>query len=108
MRSKPCDLGNFFRGARQNNDVRKNRFERLDLQATVMDVNVGVARARLDGRVRLKHAFYHKDDDKVAEMELVGYVDFDTGAGTVRGLTLVTDRGAYGNMPFGVALRLVP
>ncbi|MBI3722140.1 MAG: hypothetical protein HY248_06260 [Fimbriimonas ginsengisoli] len=88
----------------ENNDVRKNRFEELSLKASVIAADGGQCRARLDGRMKMRHDFYHKEDGKVVEATVVGYLDFDATQLTVRGLKLVTDEATYGCGSFGVAV----
>src|SRR5262249_55054390 len=96
-----------FYPSTENNDVAKNRIEEQALTATVVSVRDGVARARLEGRLRMKHPFYHKDDDNVVEATVVGFVDFEEGKDGVRSLRLVTDKATYGRTTFGVAVRSV-
>jgi hypothetical protein len=94
----------------ENNNVAKNRIEEQPLRATVLSVKGGVARARLDGRLKMKHAFYHRDDDSRVEAALVGFLEYEPRTGAVRDLQLVTDGATYGarQFPFGVAVRAVP
>src|SRR5262245_43619140 len=42
----------------ENNDVTKNRIEQQELTARVLSFSGGLARARLDGQLRMKHSFY--------------------------------------------------
>jgi hypothetical protein len=97
----------YFYPSTENNDVRKNRIEAVELRATVVSVENGVARARLDGRLTMEHWFYHKADGNRVNATLVGYLDFDPATRRVRSLRLVTDQATYANRPFGVALREV-
>jgi hypothetical protein len=97
----------------ENTDVRKNRLDEQALTATVLSVRDDVARARVEGRLRMKHSFYHKDTDEFVEARVLGVLEFEPGRGVVRSLRLVTDRATYGGAggnrhPFGVAVRSVP
>jgi hypothetical protein len=92
----------------ENNNVKKNRIDRQALRATVLSVKKGVARVRLDGSLRMKHTFYHKDDDSFVEATVVGFMDVDVGKKQVRALQLITDKATYRNMPFGVAVSTMP
>ena len=94
----------------ENNNVAKNRIEEQSLRGTVLSVKDGVARARLDGRLKMKHPFYHRDDDNRVEAGLLGFLDFEPRTGAVRDLQLVTDGATYGarQFPFGVAASAVP
>lgn len=104
---------NHFYPPTENTDLAKNRIDKLTLQARVEAIDKGVARARLEGRLRMKHPFYHKDDKNFVEADLIGYLEFDVGKQSVRSLRLVTDNGRYGGdvnsmQPFGAAVRAVP
>jgi len=99
----------YFYPQTENNDVSTNRIDRASLKATVVSVKDGVARARLDGSLKMKHAFYpHRDDDKVVEATVVGYVDADPARPRVRVLRMVTDEATYGAERFEAALREAP
>jgi hypothetical protein len=89
----------------ENNDPAKNTIREQSLRGKVIRVGNGVAVARLDGRLVMRHDFYHKPDGKVVEAGLLGYVEFDPAAGKVRSLRLVTDGATYGGGKFGVAVR---
>src|SRR4051812_7200689 len=80
-----------FYPATENNDLAKNRIQRLTLRAAVVPVESGVARARLEGELRMVHPFYHKDDGKTVEARVLGFVDFEVGPRRVRSLRLVTE-----------------
>jgi len=92
----------------ENNDVQKNALQEQALTATVLSVNNGLVRARLDGRLRMTHSFYQKEDGKVVEANLVGYIEFEAAGGHIRTLRLATENAAYGGGTFGVAIRSVP
>ncbi|MBM4069058.1 MAG: hypothetical protein FJ271_08960 [Planctomycetes bacterium] len=103
---------NHFYPPTENTDLAKNRIDQQTLQARVEAIDKGVARARLEGRLRMKHPFYHKDDNYFVEADLVGYLEFDVGKQAVLSLRLVTDNGRYGvdgksMQPFGAAVREV-
>jgi hypothetical protein len=96
----------------ENNDLATNRFESVALKATLVSVTSVIARARLEGRFRLKHPFYHKEDGNHAEAGVVGFLEYEPVGGRIRSLRLVTDQASYGEagrtQPYGVALRTVP
>ncbi len=89
----------------ENNDVSKNRIERQTLKATVVSVQNGLARSWIEGELRMQHSFYHKEDGKVVEATVLGFIDFEPAKQTIRSFQLVTDHGAYGGGTFGVAVR---
>ena len=92
----------------ENNDPKKNEIREQSLRGKVIEVKGGVAVARLDGRLVMRHDFYHKPDGKVVESGLLGYVAFEPATGEVRALRLVTDGAKYGGGKFGVAVRSEP
>ena len=89
----------------ENNDPKKNEIREQSLRGKVIEFKDGVALARLDGRLVMRHDFYHKPDGKVVTTGLLGYVEFEPTTGKVRSLRLVTDGGTYGGGKFGVAVR---
>ena len=89
----------------ENNDPKKNGIREQALRGKVIALKDGVAVARLDGRLVMRHDFYHKPDGKVVETALLGYVEFEPATGAVRSFRLVTDGATYGGGKFGVAVR---
>ena len=101
----------YFYPATENNDPAKNRIERLSLKATIVSMTggrAGIARARIEGSLKMKHSFYHRDDDNVVEATVVGFMDFEPGKRRIRSLRMVTDKATYNGGTFGVAVRSVP
>ena len=97
-----------FYPSTENNDVAKNRIDEQELRATVLSVKDGVVRARLDGSLKMKHRFYHKDDDNFVDATVVGVLDYDQATRKVRALQLATDKATYGRTTFGVVVRSEP
>jgi hypothetical protein len=94
----------------ENNDLKTNRTEEQSLKATVLSIQDGVVRARLEGTLKMKHAFYpRREDSNKVETALLGMLEFEPGKPAIRELRLVTDRGTYGgpNQHFGAALHRV-
>jgi hypothetical protein len=89
----------------ENNDPKKNEIREQALAAKVIELKDGVALARLDGRLVMRHDFYHKSDGNTVETGLVGYLEFEPASGRARSLRLVTDGATYGGGKFGVAVR---
>jgi hypothetical protein len=97
-----------FYPATENNDVSKNRFLEQRLMATVVESKPQRVRIRLDGGFKMEHNFYHKDDGKVVEAMLSGFVDLDPSAGKVLSLRMVTQKATYGGGQFAVAVHSTP
>ena len=89
----------------ENNDVSKNRFERQSLKVTVVSIQEGEARARIEGELKMQHSFYHKEDGKVVEATVLGFIDFELSPRNIRSFQLVTEQATYGGGTFGVAVR---
>ncbi len=98
----------YFYPSTENNDVRKNRMDELKLRATVLSVQNGRARARLDGRLKMKHPFYHREDENVVEATVLGLLDFEPATQTVHALQLATEQATYGRIRFGVVVSSLP
>src|SRR5207245_6355852 len=78
----------------ENNDVSKNRFERRSLKAEIVSIHNGEARARIEGELKMRHNFYHKEDGKVVEAKVVGFLDFEPSSRTIRSFHLVPHQAA--------------
>jgi hypothetical protein len=87
----------------------QHRLEEGSLKGTVIAVEKGVVRARLDGRSKVLHKFYPNPRTQPAESAatVVGYLDYDAASGKVQVLRLVTDQGRFDKMELGVAVRSV-
>jgi hypothetical protein len=89
----------------ENNDTSKNEFKQQEFRLKVLSASGGVARARIDARLVMRHDFYHKSDGKTVDATLVGYLDWSPADTKVKAFRLVTDRAAYGGGTFAVAIR---
>jgi hypothetical protein len=96
----------------ENTSTSTNRIDQQSTKATVISVEEGVVRAKIEGSLKMRHPFYHRDTDEFAEAAVIGFVDFERGQPKIRSLRLVTDKASYGAaghmQPFGVAVRSVP
>ncbi len=97
----------------ENTNSAKNRFDALRVTGHVEGIENGIITARLMGQLRMKHPFYHDDDDNVVDARLVGYLDFDARGERRPTLRLVTHEATYGGsvngvQPFGAAARSTP
>lgn len=95
-----------FYPATENNDVSKNKFLERKLNATVVTKGKDGTRVRLDGKLKMQHSFYHKDDGKIVEADVTGFLDFNNGK--VTSLKMVTEKATYGGGQFAVAVRSMP
>jgi len=88
----------------------RHKLEQHALKATVLSVQDGVVRVRLDGSLKLNHSFYpgRQDTNAFVEGTVVGYVDYDTSKKKIAALRLVTVEATYVKTPIGVAARSVP
>jgi hypothetical protein len=93
------------------NDLSKNRLDERALKLTAVAVEDNRIRARIDGRLKMKHPFYPgRDDDNFVNATIVGLMEFDPAKPQIHSLQVVTDEATYGAgnrlQPFGVALQL--
>jgi hypothetical protein len=97
----------------ENTAFEKNRIENMSIQSRVESTSKDAVRTRIEGRFRMKHPFYHKDDDNFVEATIVGMMEFDRRAQRIASFRLVTDDATYGSSAarpqvFGIAVRSVP
>jgi hypothetical protein len=92
----------------ENTDFEKNRIDEQSLRARIESIDGSVARASITGRLKMKHPFYHQDDQNFVETDIRGYLEFDVTRRQLRSLRLVTDNAKYGAQTFGVAVRSLP
>jgi hypothetical protein len=92
----------------QNEEKTQANRSRVDVAAfrmTVLALEGGLARARIDGKVRLKHTFYPGgQSEDFADSELLGFVDFDVAQRTVQRLRMATTKATYGGTDFRASL----
>jgi len=90
----------------ENNDVSKHEFEEISLRATPLPAKDGMARARLEGRFKMRHDFYPgRKDGRLAEARIDGILKYDPKTRTVPSLALTTHEATYGPGTFAVAVR---
>ena len=99
-------LRHFYPQTEQCDDEKPltNRIDRMALSAIAESAKNGLVHARLEGSLRMKHAFYPgRDDDNFVDATLAGYLDYEPKTGRVRNLRLVTDEATYGKERIGIA-----
>lgn len=90
------------------NDASRNRILSQELRGEIVSLDEGRVRARLTGRLTMKHNFYPgREDENVVEATFVGYLDFDPVARRIEKLRLTTTEGRYAGQRFGVAVELL-
>ena len=93
----------YFYPQTENNDARIDRIERQSLTAKVLTVENDLVTARVDGFVKMLHAFYPgRKDAAPLEAQVVGVLTFVRGQPPT--LTLVTTQAVHGTRPFKVAV----
>lgn len=96
----------YFYPQTENNDTRIDRLEMYGLSAKALGITNGVVTARVDGFVRMHHAFYPgRPDAQPLSADIVGVLIFAPGAPPA--LELVTTRAIHGTRPFKVAVQTV-
>ena len=101
-------LTRFYPQTEETSDADRNRIDEASLRLTIIKAGEGVARARFDGKLRMKHSFYPgKDHEDDVEATLTGFLDFDSAEHKIQRLRLITDRASYIGVEFGAALNSV-
>jgi hypothetical protein len=85
--------------------VNRSRVDVADIKMTLVTLENGLARARIDGQVKLMHSFYPggKSED-FAISTLSGYLDFNVAERRIQRMRLVTDKATYVDSPFRASL----
>jgi hypothetical protein len=108
-------LTNFLPNGFGYASYHKTEIREQSLRATVVSVDGGVARARIEGTLKLKHKSLDfsssppKPIDQFARMTIVGYLDFEPGKRHVRSLRLLADKATArdGQVEYAVGLRSI-
>jgi hypothetical protein len=83
----------------------RSKVEQADFRFTAVRVEGAIARARIEGRIRLLHSFYPNSKSlDYATSDLTGYLDFDMTQRRIQRLRIVTDKGQYVQTPFAASL----
>jgi hypothetical protein len=91
----------------ENTHANIERIDGQSLTAKVLAVKDGVVTARVDGFVKMHHAFYPgRKDAHALEAEVVGILVFAPDKPPL--LRLATTKALHGHRPFKVAVRTVP
>jgi hypothetical protein len=89
----------------EKTQVNRSRVDVAAFRLTVVAVENGLARARIDGKVRLKHTFYPGGTaEDFADSELLGFADFDVSKRTIQRLRLATNKASYAGTEFRASL----
>jgi hypothetical protein len=89
----------------EKTQVNRSRVDVAAFRMTVVTMENGLVRTRIDGKVRLKHSFSPGGGaEDYADSELVGFVDFDMSKRTVQRLRLVTNKAIYAGTEFRASL----
>jgi hypothetical protein len=98
----------FYPQTEEISEIPRSRIDESNLRMTVTTVQNGVARARIEGSLKLMHSFYpHKPHDDFVNAQLQGFMDFLPREGRIQRLRLITQKATYVDESFGVALRSV-
>jgi hypothetical protein len=83
----------------------RSRIDQADFRLTVVSVQGNLARARIDGKVKLLHSFYPGGQAQdFAVSELTGYMDFNLAEHRIQRIRLVTTKANYNATPFAASL----
>lgn len=100
----------YFYPQTENNYPSTDRLEQYRLTARALAVRDGVVTARIDGFVKMHHAFYPaytgRMDAQPIDAGVIGVLTFAPGKPPT--LQLATTRAIYGTRPFKVSVKTVP
>src|SRR5262249_17407189 len=98
-----------FYPASENNDLSSHRLEQQSLRGRVLAVQDGIARARIDGTLRMMYQFYPKREPyQRLDAKVAGVLEFDVRTRRTVSLRLGSEEANCAGRPFGVALRSLP
>jgi hypothetical protein len=98
----------FYPQTEEDSQKPRSRIDEGDLRMTVITLKDGVARARIDGSLKLSHSFYPgKPHEDLVNAQVIGFMDFVPSKDRIQRLRLITQKGTYIEEPFGAALRSV-
>ena len=97
----------------ENNDLAKNRIERLTIIVAEKAESNRTGRIHFHGELVMKHPFYHRDDDWKATAAFSGYCDTDSATKRITRLRIATDSASYAdgkgsNLPYAAVVRELP
>lgn len=89
----------------EKTQVNRSHVEVAEFRMTVTTMENGLARARIDGKVRLKRPFYPGgQSEDYANSQLLGFLDFDMAQRKIQRLRMVTSKASYANQDFRALL----
>ena len=89
----------------EKTQVNRSRVDVATFRMTVVTLENGLARARMEGKVRLKHSFYPGGGaENYADSELAGFVDIDVAQRRIQRLRMVTTKAIYAGGEFQASL----
>jgi hypothetical protein len=99
----------FYPQIEEASQVPRGRIDNSDLRMVVTTIQNGVARARIEGWVKIRIPPVHKGkgEDTFASAPLIGFMDFGPSEDRIQRLGLITKDATYLGYPFDVALRSV-
>jgi hypothetical protein len=101
-------LSHFYPQTEETSNTDRSRIDEASLRLTITAMSADVARARFDGKLRMKHAFYPgKDHEDYVDATLTGFLDCNPTERRIQRLRLVTTHATYAGVKFGAALNSV-
>ena len=86
----------------------RSRIDESELRMTVVALANGVARARIEGSLKMLHSFNPgRPHNDFVNAKLIGFMDFVPAESRIQRLRLITEKAVYIDEAFGAALRSV-
>ena len=90
-------LTGFYPPTEDPTSAERNRFDQESLTATLLSAQKGIARARIEGSLKMKRTFYpNHADNNFVNATVLGFMDFETDRPRIDMLKLVTTKATYG------------
>ena len=97
----------YFYPQTENNNATPSRIEEASLHKVEVKSTDSVTAFRLEGKVRLKHAFYpHKPGNSEVVAPVLGWVEYDSREKKIISFRLATDDAHYGKEAIEVVAKL--
>jgi hypothetical protein len=98
----------FYPQTEDTSRTNRSRIIREAFRMTVVTLDRGMARARIEASVRMVHSFYpERDTGETVDAKLLGFMDFSPAERRIQRLRLVTEKATYNEEWFDAALRSV-
>ncbi|HEY6989040.1 MAG TPA: hypothetical protein VH369_11680, partial [Bryobacteraceae bacterium] len=88
----------FYPQTEDSTRVNRSQIEQQSMRMTIVTLRDGMARARIEGSLKMKHAFYPgRNTNETVNATVLGFMDFEVAARRIQRMRLVTNKATYVN-----------